>query len=179
VAATKFCPSCDAEIPASATRCKDCFHDFTEDTVPTRNNSPLILLGILALMAVIGASTLGIISTWPTDQQILVEEESQSIVFVSKYQWGESTERTPFSQIAALEHVIEPNGEYKTVAITLDGSRIILNRSKKSLKGPTESYARIMEKPFNEVDHTTGFFSKENIQKIRERERQGAPPSGQ
>jgi dihydropyrimidinase len=28
--ATKTCPSCDAEVPAAALRCKYCFHDFTE-----------------------------------------------------------------------------------------------------------------------------------------------------
>ena len=169
----KMCPSCGAEVPAAATRCKECFHDFSE--VQSKGAKGLLpFLGLLALMAVIGAVTFGTIASWPTDQQILVEEESQSIVFVRKYRWGENTERIPFSQIAAMEHVIEQNGEYKSIAITTQGERITLEASKKSLRGSTERNARLMGKAFNEVDNTTGFFSKDRVKQMQD-SKQGSP----
>lgn len=164
----KTCPSCGTEVPAAAPRCKECFHDFTE--TKRRNTGPLVFLGLLAAMAVIGAVTLGVIVSWPTDQKILVEQESSSIVFIRKYRTGETTERIPFSEIAALEHVVEQNGEYSSVAIRTDGSRIVLAKSKKSLKGDTERNARVMDKPWTEVDNTTGFFSQENIKKMQTEE---------
>ena len=49
----------------------------------------------------IGAITLGVIVSWPTDQKVLVEQESESIVFIRKYRTGEETERIPFSDVAA------------------------------------------------------------------------------
>jgi hypothetical protein len=161
----KTCPSCGTDVPSAAARCKECFHDFT--AVKKRSAAPVLFLGLLATMAIIGALTLGIIVSWPTDQKILVEEESHSIVFIRKYRTGERTERIPFSEIAALEHVIEQNGEYKSVALRMDGSRIMLSKSKKSLKGDTERNARVMDKPWTEVDNTTGFFSQESVRKLQ------------
>jgi len=43
VAQTKTCPSCGAEVPSSAFRCKDCFHDFNAQK--GRNWGPIMLLG--------------------------------------------------------------------------------------------------------------------------------------
>ena len=40
----KTCPSCGADVPESATRCKSCFHDFAADAVPTsRKVGPILL----------------------------------------------------------------------------------------------------------------------------------------
>ena len=81
---TKDCPSCGAEVPASATRCKECFHDFTEDG--RRGFSflgPLIALGALAGMALIGALVLLVIFMQPVEHHTLVDESTRSIVWTT------------------------------------------------------------------------------------------------
>ena len=153
----KDCPSCGAEVPEVAYRCKECFHDFR--TVKKTNNGPLVILGMLAVMGVLGAITLGLIVSFPTSENILVDQESQSIIFTRQYTVGNpETERLPFKNVSAMEHVIESNGTYSVVAILNDGSRWPLANEKRSQKGATEKFARMMSKPWRENDQTASFM---------------------
>ena len=38
----KTCPSCSAEVPFEASRCKHCFHDFSEAQV--KKSNPMVAL---------------------------------------------------------------------------------------------------------------------------------------
>ena len=51
---TKTCPSCGADVPEAAPRCKHCFHDFTE--VPQRSSSGL--MGLLVELNRMGKTIL-------------------------------------------------------------------------------------------------------------------------
>lgn len=149
----KTCPTCGAEVPAAAARCKDCFHDF--NAVKPRNWGPIVLLGSIASMTVIGAITLVIIAMQPVDQRILVDEETQSIIVTTKYRTGPTTERIRFDQVGKIEHVQETDGAFNVVAVTLDGERRVLAHSgEESLIGDARKYANIMKKPLEEVDKT-------------------------
>jgi hypothetical protein len=158
--ADKTCPSCGAEVPSVAKRCRECFHDFTEDSGPKTNNGPLLLLGALATMAVLGAVTLGVITQFPLDQRIQVNQESGYIITTTQYVSGIATDRVPFSDVAAIEHIIVGNGTFEVVAIKQDGGRLLIAKSKESQKGMAEKYAMVMDKPFTEVDNSTGFFKQ-------------------
>jgi hypothetical protein len=155
---TKECPSCGAEVPTSASRCKECFHDFTE--VPARRGllaGPLILLASFAMMAVVGALTLFIIASRPVEERILVDEDTRSVVWTRKYRTGVETDRLMWDQILKLEYVIKASGGFEIVAIEVDGSRHVIHEDLRPLKSEATHYAKVMEKPLEEVDNTSGF----------------------
>ena len=151
----KDCPSCGTSVPESATRCKECFHDFTE--APSRRSwiGPLLVLGSVAAMAIVGAITLMVVASAPVEERMLVDGDSQSIVWTRKYQTGIETERLPFAQVGRLEYVIETNG-FEVAAVTVTGDRHVLVEDVSPLGSTAESYARIMGKPLEQIDHSNG-----------------------
>lgn len=157
----KTCPSCGTDVPSVAKRCRECFHDFTAEPKKGVGNGPLILLGFLAVMSVIGAATLGVITTFPLDQTIQVNQDSQYVITTTQYVSGISTDRVPFSDVAAVQHIIVGNGTFELRFIKTDQSSMLISKTQKSAKGRAEQYAEIMDKPFTEVDNSTGFFKKE------------------
>jgi ribosomal protein L40E len=158
---TKSCPSCGADVPTVAKRCRECFHDFRPDTEPKPgSNVLLMLLGFLGVMAVLGALTLGTITSFPLDQKVQVAGETKYIIVTTQYVSGLRTERVPFAKVREIEHIIVGNGTFEVLAHLDDGGSLLLTRSKKSRKGDAEAYAAVMDKPFRETDNTTGFFKQ-------------------
>ena len=88
----KECPSCGASVPRSANLCKHCFHDFTDDAVPTRSGGPIFLLGAVAAMAILGAVTFGYVASQPIEERILVDQDTRSVVWTRQYRSGIQTE---------------------------------------------------------------------------------------
>ncbi|MFT7521328.1 MAG: hypothetical protein ACI9MC_003479 [Kiritimatiellia bacterium] len=160
--ATKTCPSCGTDVPSVAKRCRECFHDFTSQHHKPNSNVLLVLLGFLAIASLLGAGTLFAITTFRLDQKIQVNQESHYIITTTRYVGGISTDRVAFADIASVEHTIVGNGWYLVVAIKTDGTRMIIEKGKKPRKGIAERYAKVMTKPFIEVDNTTGFFSNKD-----------------
>ena len=154
--ATKTCPDCGTDVPVSATRCKECFHDFNEQRAP--RTGPIILLAALAAMSILGALTFWIVSMRPLEQRILVDESTEAVIFTTHYRSGPVTERLSWDDIAALEHVTAGGGTHAIVAITLSGDRVIIQESpNRPLRSDAEHYAKVMEKPVRFVDNTRGF----------------------
>lgn len=152
----KSCPSCGADVPVVATRCKECFHDFSE--VKRRKSGPMVLLASFAFMAVLGAVTFYFITQQPIERRILVDEETQSVVFTTQFRSGPVTERLLWSEIGKLEHITAPNGTFEVVAIKLDGSRKTIQESgDKPLTNIAEHYSTLMDKPLELIDNTAGF----------------------
>lgn len=155
--ASKTCPSCSAEVPVEASRCKHCFHDFTED--PPKKSSPLVLLGFLAAMLVVGGATLAYIFHFRTAERIVVDQETHSIVITRTASTGTDTERVSFDRISKVEHVM--GGEdamFEVVAVTSDGQRYIVQSSAdKPLTGHAQHIASVIDKPFVEVKNIKGF----------------------
>ncbi len=155
--ASKDCPSCGAVVPVEAARCKHCFHDFTEK--PKKKSGPLVLLGFLAAMAVVGSGTLWYVYTQRAQERIVVDEETQSIVITRKTASATDTERIAFGNIEKIEHVM--GGEksmFEVVAVTLDGKRYIIKRSDDSpLVGHAEHIASVVDKPMVPVKNVRGF----------------------
>ena len=151
----KTCPSCGADVPSVAKRCRECFHDFT--ATPQRSssaNAPLILLGFVAVMSVIGAVTLGAITTFPLDQKIQVNQGTGYIVQTTQYVSGIETTRVPFSDITEIRHIVVGNGTFEIRAQLSDGSSMLIVKEKKSQKGIAEKYAKLTGKPFNNIDNS-------------------------
>lgn len=155
---TKDCPSCGAVVPASATRCKECFHDFTEDDLPSRSRSgPIMVLATVAAMATVGAGTLWYIVSQPIEEKISVQQETQSVVKVRKYRNRVESEQLRFADIVKLEYVLNTGGSHQVIAVTSDGDREVIHSGKSSLRKEAQRYAQLMDKPLEEVDNTRGF----------------------
>ena len=156
--ANKTCPSCGADVPAAAARCKHCFHDFTE--VPVKKSNPLIglLIFVLVLLA-IGAGTFGYIYHFQQVERVVVDEETHSVVFTRKSASGMETERVSFDSIVKVEHVV--GGEesmFEVVAVAADGKRYIIQESPNTpLRGRAEQVASVMDKPLEEIKNIRGF----------------------
>ncbi len=154
--ATKICPDCGAEVPTSAARCKECFHDFNEQR-PSRAG-PLVLLAALAAMSILGALTLWIVSMRPLDQRILVDESTHAVIFTTQYRTGPVTDRLDWVDILTLEHVVTASGRFEIVAVTNKGERVVIQRSSdRPLHSDAEHYAKVMGKPLQLTDKTRGF----------------------
>ncbi len=158
----KDCPQCGAEVPSSASRCKECFHDFNE-IKPKRGllAGPLILLASFAAMAVVGAVTLFVIVSRPVEERILVDEDTRSVVWTRKYRTGIETDRLMWDQILKLEYVVKASGGFEVVALDVDGDRHLIQEDLRPLKSEATHYSKLMEKPLEEVDHTSGFHKME------------------
>ena len=154
--ATKTCPSCAAEVPVAARRCKECFHDFNE-TKP-RNAGPISLLFAVAIMAMLGFATLWYVTSQPTDSRILVDESTRTVQWIKQFQDGShESEKIDFDEIGRLEYVITSGGDFEIIAVTLGGERKVIEQNKnKPLQLKAERYARMMEKRLDIVDNTFG-----------------------
>jgi hypothetical protein len=150
---TKECPACGAEVPTSATRCKECFHDFTEQGPRPINMlvGPLIVLGAIAALSVVGALILLFVFMQPIEERVLVDQDTRSIVWTTKYRTGIQTDRVMFDQVTKVEH-IGHGGTFQVIAITMDGDRKIVQEDQRPLDSEGRHYAKLMEKPFEDVD---------------------------
>ncbi len=101
----------------------------------------------MALMPFLAASIFLYQSSAPTDQVILVDEATRSVVITTQYRSGPQTERISFADIVKLEHVSE-GSNHSVVAVTTDAERKVLaSSSHEPLYRQGEQYAKLMEKP--------------------------------
>ena len=156
--ATKTCPSCSEEVPLAAPRCKHCFHDFTE-AAPKKGRGIVGLLGLIAAMAVIGGIVLFGINERAGQEMIVIDEETSSIVFTTKFADHTETERVRFDEVSNVEVVMGGStATWEVAVVTVDGSRRVVNLSDdKSLKGYAEHIAAVMDKPLVEKSEARGF----------------------
>jgi hypothetical protein len=159
MAATKTCPSCGAEAPSSAVRCKECFHDFAATkSGPNHKAGILLILGTITFMTLSGAGVFYWQSQLPLEHKILVDESTRSVIFTTQYRSGPVTERLKWDDVARLEHVLLRGGAAEVVAVRLDGERRTIQEGTSSLAQVADHYSRLMEKPLTTVDNTSGFM---------------------
>ena len=161
---TKTCPSCGADLPRVAKRCRECFHDLRDKAAASPGggsaavNGMLLLVGALGVMAVLLAIALGTIVSFPLDSKIQVNKESQYVIITRQYVSGIKSDRVPFSDIVAVKHVIPSAGVFRNIAIRTDRSELTIAQVDHSLKGDAERYAEVMNKPFTEDDRAGGLL---------------------
>jgi hypothetical protein len=154
---TKTCPSCAEVVPAEATRCKHCFHDFGE----AEGKKGLRMAGLLAFvlsLLVVGAAALSYVYYFNEATNVVVDEETRSIVITRKSASATRTERIAFDTIQKVEHVMGGgDAAFEVVAVLLDGRRYVLKASNdQPILGDAEHFAAVMEKPIEEVGHVPG-----------------------
>ncbi len=147
MSSTKTCPSCQAQVPLSAFRCKACFHDFAASK---GSYGPLLVLGSVTFMTMVAAIGFFISAQQPTDQAIFVDQDTRSVVITTQYRSGPSTDRIKFDEITKLEHVAHSSGGYSIVAVTGDG-RTEISTSEHPMYAEGDRFAAMMGKPIELV----------------------------
>ncbi len=156
---TKSCPSCGSEVPAAASRCKHCFHDFSEAPAKSGNAGLLGFLVMLLVMVGIGYGVFFFVNSRAATENIVIDEESASIVFTKTFTDHIETERITFDEIAKVEYRIGgQDATFVVRVVTLDGRERNLKLSDdKQLSGYAEHVAHLMEKPMVEKKLQRGF----------------------
>jgi ribosomal protein L40E len=146
---TKTCPSCGAEVPVAAARCKHCFHEF--GVLPKRKVSGLLVAAItLAAMALTGAGTMyWIVHHQAVRRNVVIDQETHSVVWTATSSMGTKTDRLPWDEIKEIEIVTGGStATWEVYANTTGGERRILNASNEgSLVGYSEHVSQLMGKP--------------------------------
>ena len=154
---TKTCPSCGIEVPTVAKRCKSCFHDFTEVRSNKGLTGLLVLLAAMAASSVAGAITLYLITAVPLEENVLVDQDTQSVVWTRHYRSGIQTERLAWRDVTKLEYIVHRNGGYELTAVTGDGTRKTVIARSSPLKSEATQYSELMKKPLEEINKSSGF----------------------
>lgn len=154
----KVCPSCGAEVPKVAKRCKDCFHDFVDKPGGGMGwAGPIALLVALAGMVVVANITLLWIVSRPQDQHIQIDQDSRSIVWTHTYVTGTTSDRMLFDEILKLEYVMHASGGYEIAAVDKQGDRKVVVASESPLGSEAQTYSRVIGKELITIDNTRGF----------------------
>lgn len=156
---TKDCPSCGSVVPSAASRCKHCFHDFTDAPVKSGSAGLIGFLAMLVAMVGIGYGVFFFVNARAATENIVIDEESQSIVFTKTFQDRVETERIMFAEVAKVQYRI--GGEDATFVVRLitnDGRQRNLKLSdEKQLTGYAKHVSAVLEKPYDEKNLRRGF----------------------
>jgi len=149
--ATKSCPSCMAEVPVEAFRCKHCFHDF--NSTPKKSGAgPIVLLAFLAVMMAGGGGLMAYLHETRSMDNSVVDKDTQSIVITRKSATKVDTERIPFDDVKHVEYITGGSkAMFEIVAVTNSDKRYTIKYSDKQIKGNAEQIARLMKKDLVEV----------------------------
>lgn len=145
--ASRHCPQCGTEAPASAQRCKQCFHEYTGRSL---SFGPVVVLGVVAMMTFVAAVAFFVAGMGPVDERVLVSAETKSIVIATKFSGGPETQRIPFGNVAKLEHVPVSEG-YEVVAVTSSGERRTIHSGREPLYMEAERYSAMIGKPYERI----------------------------
>lgn len=130
---TKICPNCGAEVVSIANLCKHCFHDFT--VKPVVRKSPVFPLLLLALATSLVAA--GVYS-WQASlihvSRIVVDNETQTIVFATAYPGKIDADRVKFADVASIEYLKHATKfPYQIDVVTRSGERFVYDQSDRQL----------------------------------------------
>ncbi len=151
----KTCPSCGAEVPAPASTCKTCFHDF-KATAKQKSSSPLLILVAVAAVVVIAAGALWSKTQVELGSRVLIDSTSSSVQMIREFSDGKTeTASVPFDQIASVEFVEDlPDGTI--FLITTSGERVKLaHGDPRELKLKASDYAEAVGKPLTTKDESS------------------------
>ena len=157
--ATKTCPSCGADVPIVASRCKHCFFDFTADAAESKKSNAIVgLLGFIFVLLLIGAGTAGMLADSQRAEKVIIDQETKSIVYTRTSATGTETERVNFDQVQKVKHVVGgKDALYEVIAVGNNGKEYRLKLSPdQNLSSDGSHIAKIMGKPFEEISTIPG-----------------------
>jgi hypothetical protein len=146
------CPSCGNEIPVSATRCKHCFHDLSEDEAPKKSSGALmgVLVMLLVFIAVGGWMYQSVFNTNQLGNVTIDPKEQRVVLVYTALGEDPSTRQIPFDDVASVEmqagSYLIGGFHYEVYLVLRDGDKVLIN---KSTGGTLEDYANTVAKHTN------------------------------
>jgi len=148
----KDCPSCGAEVPTAASRCKHCFHDFNEAPPPAPKKQLRGFLMWLAALVFMGTGTFYWVVQNKSSANVVVDEETQSIIITETTADGINVQRVTFSEVEKIEYVIGgQTATFEVFAITDDDRILIQSSDDTPIRGHADHISAVIEKPIEEV----------------------------
>jgi hypothetical protein len=164
----KTCPSCGAEVPSAASRCKHCFHEFGGgEGIPKKSSGLVLLLATLAAMLCVGAAAMWyVVNHQAVKRNVVIDQETQSVVWTRTSSQGTETDRLAFENIKEIEFVIGgKRATWEVYAVQLDGDKKLLHSSSTdSLDGYADHISHVMEKPLVEVRNIKNFDERYTVE---------------
>ena len=119
-----------------------------------------MIIGLIAAMVCVGAGVMYYVLNFQSvKRNVVIDEETQSVVWTRTYADKVETDRLPFAEIEKVENIMGgSNATFEVMLVTTDGERFLLNQSNDV---PLESYAQhishVIEKPLVQVRKIKGF----------------------
>lgn len=153
---TKICPNCNAEVPSVAHLCKHCFHDF--HVVVPKRKSPLFPILLFAVgSALVSAMAYGYIHGQNRAYNISLDQETQSIVFTTRYSDRTEAERVYFKDVSTVEYVKNTSPRpFEVAVLTTKGDRHIYMQSDEPLEFQSQQLADTIKRPVITRDEAGG-----------------------
>ncbi|MFZ5478139.1 MAG: hypothetical protein ACOZNI_15335 [Myxococcota bacterium] len=144
---SKVCPNCNAEVPQIANLCKHCFHDF--NMVVPKKKSPLFTILFLAFgCAIVSAMAFGYIHSQNRTFKISVDQETESIVFTTKYADRTEADRVFFKDITNVEYAKNTQPRpFEIAIVTTKGARYVYQQGDDPLDFQAQQLAELLDKP--------------------------------
>lgn len=147
------CPSCGNEIPVSATRCKYCFHDLSEDDTPKKGASG-VLVGVLLLALVFVAAGFWTFQSVFDQEQlgnVTIDPKERRVVLVyTGFGKEPTTRQIGFDDVTSVEmnagQYLLGGNHYEVYLVLSDGEKVLIN---KSTEATLEDYANTVAKHTN------------------------------
>lgn len=155
---TKICPHCNAEVPSVAHLCKHCFHDF--NVVVPKKKSPLFTVLFLAVgTALVSAMAYGYIHSQNKTYKISLDQETQSIVFTTRYTDRTEADRVFWKDVSMVEYVKNTSPRpFEIAIVTTKGARYTYQQGDEQLEYQASQLSDMIKRPMvvkDEAD-TTG-----------------------
>ena len=151
---TKICPNCNAEVPNVAHLCKHCFHDF--HVVVPKKKSPLFTILFLAVgTALVSAGVYGYIHGQNRTFKISLDQETESIVFTTRYTDRTEADRVFWKDVSMVEYVKNTSPRpFEVAVVTLKGSRYVYQQSDEPIEYQAQQLADMIKRPIVTKDES-------------------------
>lgn len=144
---TKICPNCNAEVPGVAHLCKHCFHDF--HVIVPKKKSPLFTILFLAVgTALVSAGVYGYIHGQNRTFKISLDQETESIVFTTRYSDRTEADRVFWKDVSTVEYVKNTSPRpFEVAIVTTKGDRLIYQQSDEPIEHAAQKLADMIKRP--------------------------------
>lgn len=144
---TKVCPNCGAEVPSVANLCKSCFHDFNM-VIPKKKSPWFTLLVLAASTAIVAAMAFSYIHSQSRTFKISVNQETEQIVFVTKYADHTESDTVSFKDISSVEYVMNARPRpFEVAIVTTRGDRHVYEQGDEPLDLQARQLGEFLKKP--------------------------------
>lgn len=136
-----------------ANLCKHCFHDF--HMVVAKRKSPLFTILLLAVgTAIVTALTYGYVNSAQHTTRISLDQETESIVFTTKYADRTEAERVYWKDVSNIEYIANARPRpFEIAVVTTKGERFVYQQANEPLDVQADKLGKAIGRPVVSKDN--------------------------